>query len=41
MSSISLSAANSSLYTLTPNQLQQAIEYAVAGAIWTGKYQHI
>ncbi|KAG8215448.1 hypothetical protein J3R82DRAFT_9062 [Butyriboletus roseoflavus] len=31
----SLSAANSSLYSLTPNQLQQAIEDSVAAIIWT------
>ena len=31
-------AANSPLDTLTPNQLQQAIQDSVTALIWIGKY---
>ncbi|KAF8557198.1 hypothetical protein OG21DRAFT_379019 [Imleria badia] len=34
--SVSLPTQNSSLYTLTPNQLQQTIEQLVAAKIWMG-----
>ena len=35
-----LPAQNSSLYTLTPNQLQQTIEQLIAAKIWMGISQH-
>lgn len=37
MDSASLPEQNSTLYTVTPNQLQQAIENSVAAMIWIGK----
>ena len=40
MDSASLPEQNSTLYTVTPNQLQQAIENSVAAMIWIGKCWH-
>ena len=36
MASVSLPSQNSSLYTLTPNQLEQTIEQLIAAKIWMG-----